>query len=70
MQLAKKHSPIESDVSIEQGFIGYIAIFNDLIKRRWGDAVTPAKTDDKSDDDVFMEHEDDEEELRIIPDVK
>ena len=70
MQVAERHSPIESDVSIERGFIGYIEIFNDLIRRRWGDTVTPARTDVKADEDVFMECKDDGEEHRIISDIE
>ena len=69
MQVAEKHSPIESDVSIERGFIGYVDIFNDLIRRRWGDSVTPTRTDIKAEEDVFMECEDDVEEPRIILDI-
>ena len=70
MQVAERHSLIERDVSIERGFIGYIEIFDDLIRRRWGGTVTPARTDVKADEDFFMKYEDDGEEPRIIPDTK
>ena len=70
MQVAERHSLIERDVSIERGFIGYIEIFNDLIIRRWGDAVTLARSDVKTDEDIFIKREDDGEDSRIIPDIK
>ena len=70
LQLSERHSPVERDVSIERGFIDYIEIFDDLIRRRWGGTVTPERTDVKADEDFFMKYEDDGEETRIIPDKK
>ena len=70
MQVAEMHSVIESYVSIERGFISYIDIFNDLIRRRWEDSVTSARTNVKDDEDIFIEHEDDREEPRIMPDIE
>ena len=70
IKVSERHSSIEIDVSIERGFIGYIEISNDLMRRRWGDAVTPERTDVKADGDVFMEHEDDKKEPRMIPDIE
>ena len=61
LQVAERHSPVE---------LKKREIFNDLIKRRWGDSVTPARTDVKADEDVFIEYEDEDEEPRIIPDVE
>ena len=61
MQVAESHSPVE---------LKKREIFNDLIRRRWGDSVTPTRTDIKADEEIFMEYEDDEEEPRIIPDIE
>ena len=60
LHVAKRHSHVE---------LHKREIFNDLIKRRLGDSVTPERSDVKADEDVFMEHEDDDEELRITSDT-
>ena len=61
LQVAEKHSPVE---------IKKREIFNDLIRRRWGDSVTPARTDIKADVDVFIAYEDEDEKTRITPDIE
>ena len=45
-------------------------IFNGLIRGRWGDSVTPAMTDVKADEDVFIQYEDDDEKPRIMLDIE
>ena len=61
LQVAERHSPVE---------LKKREIFNEMIKRRWGDSVTPARTDVEANEDVFMEYEDDDEKPRIIPDIE
>ena len=61
LQLAERYSSVE---------LKNREIFNDLIRRRWIESLTPARTDIKADEDVFIEYEDDEEEPIIIPAIE
>ena len=57
LQVAESHSPVE---------LNKREIHNNLIKRTWGDSVTPARTYVKADEDVLVECEDNDKEHRTM----
>ena len=47
-------------------------MFDDLIERRWGSLINPLMTTDPEPDEFndFDEYDDDDEEARVVPDMK
>ena len=45
-------------------------IFGALIERRWGTSLNPPPISSPSEDDIWEEHEDEDEPARIIPDIE
>eukprot|EP00957_Ditylum_brightwellii_P064983 4929534-Ditylum_brightwellii.AAC.1 len=45
-------------------------IFDALIERRWGTAMTPSKFEDLDKDDFYEEYEDDDEPARVTLDIE
>ena len=43
-------------------------MFNSLIRKKLGESITPVRDDIKA-EEIVEEHEDEDEEPRIIPDV-
>eukprot|EP00957_Ditylum_brightwellii_P168901 12856360-Ditylum_brightwellii.AAC.1 len=45
-------------------------IFDALIERRWGTEMTPTKCEELGTDDFYEEYEDDDEPVRVTPDIE
>ena len=45
-------------------------IFGALIERRWGTSIKPPSVSTTSNDNIWEEHEDEDESARIIPDIE
>ena len=61
LQVSEIHSPVE---------IGKRKVFDNLIKEKWGDSITPPVVLEEEEEKDFIEHEDDDEHLRVTPDIE
>lgn len=61
LQVSEMHSPAE---------IGKRKVFDNLIKEKWGDSITPPVALKEEKEKDFIEYEDDDEQPRVMPDIE
>ena len=61
LQVSEMHSPAE---------IGKRKVFDNLIKEKWGDSITPPVVLKEEKEKDFIEYEDDDEQPRVAPDIE